>query len=327
MENPVLVTGGAGYIGCHTCKLLAHNGYTPIVYDNLSRGHAGAVKWGPLEIGDLEDTERLAEVIGRYQPQSVIHFAAYAYVGESVTDPELYYRNNVVGTVSLLQAMLELKVLNMVFSSTCATYGNPSVIPITENVPQNPVNPYGRSKLMIEHILRDYCQVYDMSVCCLRYFNAAGADIDTEVGELHDPEPHVIPNLYRSATGEQREFVIYGDDYETADGTCIRDYIHVSDLAEAHRSALIYTEDQRGFHPFNLGSEKGYSVKEILATAQRVTGRSIPFRVGDRRDGDPPILVADASKALRDLSWTRRYTDLNIIMTSAWRWHLSNKYL
>jgi UDP-glucose-4-epimerase GalE len=314
----VLVTGGAGYIGSHACKALARAGHEPIAYDNLRTGHRWAVKWGPLEHGDIGDAPRLAEILRRHQPQAVMHFAALAYVGESVAQPDLYYRTNVSGTVTLLDAMRQQGVERLVFSSTCATYGSPAALPIVETSPQRPVNPYGRSKLMVEEILRDYANAFGLNATALRYFNAAGADPDGEIGEEHDPEPHLLPLVLQAALGARPQIDVYGEDYDTPDGTCVRDYIHVTDLAAAHVAALERIGD--GFAAFNLGTGSGASVRQVIAAAERVTGRTIPVRSSSRRVGDPPALLADASQARDTLAWRPQHEHLDTMIETAWRW-------
>ncbi|MDS4068180.1 MAG: UDP-glucose 4-epimerase GalE [Candidatus Competibacter sp.] len=316
----ILVTGGAGYIGSHACKALARAGYLPVVYDNLVYGHEWAVKWGPLERGDLLDGTRLAEVIARYRPAAVIHFAAYAYVGESVSDPAKYYGNNVGGTLSLLAALRAGGVERLVFSSTCATYGVPERLPIDESHPQRPVNPYGHSKWMIEQVLRDYAQAYELRSIVLRYFNAAGSDPDGEIGEDHTPETHLIPLVLRAARDPNAPVSIHGTDYPTPDGTCIRDYIHVTDLADAHLRALAALEKGAETAAYNLGTGRGHSVREIVAAARRVTGREIAVVEGPRRPGDPPELVADATRAGIELGWIPGFTEIDDIIETAWRW-------
>jgi len=316
----ILVTGGAGYIGSHTCKALSRAGFTPITYDNLVFGHEWAVKWGPLERGDILDTTRLSQVIATYKPAAVIHFAALAYVGESVQNPAKYYRNNVVGTVNLLDAMRQNGVNKIVFSSTCATYGIPDRIPITEDALQRPINPYGRSKLMIEQILTDYGCAYDLKSISLRYFNAAGADPDGELGECHDPETHLIPLVLEAAAGRRPDVTVHGNDYETPDGTCIRDYIHVSDLAEVHVHAMTSLGQRKLERAYNLGTGKGHSVKEVIDAARRVTGRDFTVLNGPCRPGDPAFLVADATLANRDLGWLTRYTTIADMIETAWAW-------
>ena len=314
----ILVTGGAGYIGSHTCKALAEDGLVPIAYDNMSSGHEWAVRWGPLERGDILDQARLDEVFKAYRPSAVIHFAAHAYVGESVEQPAKYYRNNVVGSLNLLEVMRDYGVRKIVFSSSCATYGNPQQIPIPDDHPQNPINPYGASKLIIERMLADFDAAYGLCSVSLRYFNAAGADPDGEIGEDHDPETHLIPLVLEAAAGERPHVTIYGTDYDTPDGTCIRDYVHVTDLAEAHVLALKSLRKKGLIESFNLGTGMGYSVREVIETARVVTGRTIPIVEGLRRPGDPPRLVADATRAKNKLSWKPQYSDLNQIIATAW---------
>ena len=321
----MLVTGGAGYVGSHACKALARAGYLPVVYDNLSRGNAWAVKWGPLERGDLANAARLAAILRRHRPFAVLHFAALAYVGESVADPQRYYRNNVGGTINLLQAMRETEVHRIVFSSTCAVYGVPKKIPIPENHPQSPLNPYGHSKRVVEQMLSDSAAAYGLRSVSLRYFNAAGADPDGEIGEVHDPETHLIPLALEAAAGSRRKLTIHGANYPTRDGTCIRDYVHVADLADAHVLALRYMARNRGASAFNLGNGGGFSVRQVIAAAERVTGRNIQVREGPRRPGDSPVLVGDAGSARRKLGWKPRYRDLEAIIGTAWRWSQSGR--
>jgi len=317
----VLVTGGAGYIGSHTCKALSGAGYTPIAYDNLTSGHAEAVRWGPLEPGDILDRKRLDEVLLSHRPDAVVHFAASAYVGESVSDPGKYYRNNVVGTLTLLEAMRDHAIRSIVFSSTCATYGVPDTLPITEEAPQQPINPYGSSKLTAERILTDFGSAHGIKSIALRYFNAAGADPQNEIGEEHDPETHLIPLVLDAASGRRPNLTIFGNDYPTPDGTCIRDYVHVSDLAEAHVLALKSLENGWFPGPINLGIGQGFSVKEIVNTVGRVTGLDVPVVFGSRRLGDPAILISDPHKARRELGWSPKITLLEQIVATAWAWH------
>jgi len=321
IKNPVLVTGGAGYIGAHACKTLARAGYTPITYDNMVYGHAAAVNWGPLEEGDISDRTRLEAVMRQYNPMAVMHFAAYAYVGESVEDPAKYYRNNVAGTLNLLESMRNCGIDKIIFSSTCATYGMPEQIPIAEDHPQNPINPYGRSKLMIEWILQDFARAYDLKYVALRYFNAAGADPDAEIGEDHDPETHLIPLVMDVALGKRDHLDIFGTNYDTSDGTCIRDYIHVTDLADAHLLALEYLLDGGKSDAFNLGNGNGFSVREVIATARKITGCDIPCVESDRRPGDPPILIGGCDRIKNYLEWRPAYNSLDVIIKTAWRWH------
>nr|WP_035245052.1 UDP-glucose 4-epimerase GalE [Desulfogranum mediterraneum] len=322
MSNKVvLISGGAGYIGSHTCKVLKNNGYLPVTYDNLIYGHKEAVKWGPFEEGDILDFDRLKGVFDRYNPIAVIHFAAFGYVGESVVDPGKYYTNNVTGTVNLLEVMRSVDCKNIVFSSTCATFGVPETLPLTEASAQQPINPYGWSKLMIEQVLADYDRAYGLKHVALRYFNAAGADPAGETGEDHFPETHLIPLVLEAALGKRKQIVIYGDDYPTPDGTAIRDYVHVMDLADAHVRALAMLEAGGASDQFNLGSETGTSVREIVDIAAAVCGREIPSVYGDRRDGDPPVLVADAAKARELLQWEPRFSDARTIIQTAYDWH------
>jgi UDP-glucose-4-epimerase GalE len=319
----VLVTGGAGYIGSHTCKHLAQKGYEPIVYDNLSRGHQWAVRWGDFELGDLRDTPRLTEVLRRRRIEAVIHFAAYALVGESVAQPELYYSNNTVGSLSLLEAMRAAGVCSLVFSSTCATYGYPEREVLDESHPTRPINPYGASKLFVERMIADAARAYGHKAICLRYFNAAGADPEGELGEVHDPETHLIPNVLRSLTGEIPFFDLHGEDYPTPDGTCIRDYVHVQDLARAHLLALRALQEGKPLELVcNLGTATGHSVKEAVACVESVTGKKVSLRVGPRRPGDPARLVASNERARNLLGWEPYYTDLRQTIEHAWNWHL-----
>jgi UDP-arabinose 4-epimerase len=281
------------------------------------------VKWGPLEEGDISDRGRLDTVFDLYQPQAVMHFAAYAYVGESVEDPGKYYRNNVVGSLTLVEAMRDHRVKTLVFSSTCATYGIPSKIPITEDHPQNPINPYGASKLMIERIINDFAQAHGMQAVFLRYFNAAGADPAGELGEDHHPETHLIPLAIKAAFGQVPFLEIYGSDYPTPDGTAIRDYVHVTDLAEAHVQALLYLLRGEGNNAFNLGTGHGCSVRQVISAVEEITGKTIPVKEVSRRPGDPPVLVADSTCASQFLAWHPRFSDLRTIIETAWQWHSS----
>ena len=317
----ILVTGGAGYIGSHACKALSANGFQPVVYDSLVRGHRSLVKWGDLVVGDLHDSAVLGDVFRRYRPEAVLHFAAFAYVGESVEDPQKYFHNNVVGSLNLLRAMREHAVRNIVFSSTCATYGAPPSLPITESSEQIPTSPYGVSKLMVEQILRAYSDAYELRAMMLRYFNACGADPAGETGELHDPEPHLIPRVLDAATGHLETLEIFGTDYPTRDGTCIRDYIHVSDLADAHVAALRVLLAGGETRALNLGIGTGFTVREVIRAAERVTGRSLKVRESPRRAGDPPELVADSSLAARVLDWRPRFTDIAEMIQTAWNWY------
>ena len=315
----VLVTGGAGYIGSVTTELLLDAGHKVVVFDNLERGHREAIdKRATFIKGDLRLQDGIASVMAKVKPDAVMHFAAYALVPESMTQPEIYFRNNVVGGINLAEAMLKTGVSRIVFSSTCASYGQPDRIPITEDMPQRPANPYGDSKLALEKILRWYQELKGMKPIFLRYFNACGAT--ERFGEDHDPETHIIPIVLQVAMGKRDKVSIFGDDYDTPDGTCQRDYIHIVDLAQAHILAL--TSTQTG--PFNLGTGIGYSVKDVLETARKVTGRSIPAVVSPRRPGDPARLIASADKARSVLGWKPRFTDLECIVESAWKWHESH---
>ncbi len=320
MTTPILVTGGAGYIGSHAAKALARAGYEPVTYDNLGRGHRAAVRWGPLVEGDLADRALLVDALRRHKVAAVMHFAAFAYVGESVSEPELYFRNNVANSLTLLEAMGEAGVRHMVFSSTCATYGLPDKMPIAEDAPQRPVNPYGESKLMIERMLHWLGPARGLTHAALRYFNAAGADPEGEIGEDHDPETHLIPLVLLTAQGRRAAIDIYGTDYPTQDGSAIRDYIHVQDLADAHVLALAHLLKGGGSLALNLGTGEGHSVRAVIDAAERVTGRTIARRETARRPGDPPTLVADARKAKATLGWTPRLSGLDDIIASAWAW-------
>ena len=320
-KGAVLVTGGAGYIGSHACIALARAGYQPVVVDNLVYGHEWAVKWGPFERGDIGDRYLLDGVIERHRPVAVMHFAAFAYVGESVTNPGKYYRNNVAGSLTLLEAVRDHGIRSLVFSSTCATYGIPDQVPIPETAPQNPINSYGASKLMVERMLRDFDTAHELRSISLRYFNAAGADPGGETGEVHEPETHLIPLALDAASGAGPGLTVFGEDYPTPDGTCLRDYIHVSDLAEAHVLALGKLQESGRSDVFNLGTGKGASVLELIAAVERVTGRKVPYSVGPRREGDPPALVSNGDRARSELGWTPRLSDLDTIVGTAWAWH------
>ncbi|MDC0948524.1 UDP-glucose 4-epimerase GalE [Gammaproteobacteria bacterium] len=321
MSRHILLTGGAGYIGSHTAKAVAKAGMTPVVLDSLVYGHREAVKWGPLVEGDIADSAQVAAICSQYAIDSAIHFAAFACVGESVADPALYYRNNVAGTVGLLDGLRAANVNQLVFSSTCATYGEPEQLPITEETAQAPVNPYGRTKLMMEQILADYESAYGFRAVNLRYFNASGADPDGELGENHDPETHLIPLVLAAAAGDLPHITMFGDDYPTADGSCIRDYVHVCDLADAHLRALDYLDRDGATVAVNLGYGQGYSVREVIDTVERVTGRSVPLVLGDRRAGDPPELIADSRLARELLGWQPQHDRLEFIVETAWQWY------
>ncbi len=321
MSETVLVTGGAGYIGSHACKRLALAGYRPVAYDSLVRGHREAVRWGPFVEADLADAERLADALKRFDVAAVMHFAAFAYVGESMTNPELYFRNNVGNSMRLLEAMHVAGVRHIVFSSTAAIYGIPDRVPIPESAPQRPVNPYGESKLMVERMLHWYGEAHGVTHASLRYFNAAGADPEGEIGEDHDPETHLIPLVLEAASGRRAQVDILGTDYATPDGTAVRDYIHVQDLADAHVKAIAHLLGGGGSLELNLGTGEGYSVREVIAAAERVTGRRIPRREAPRRPGDPPALVAEAHRARAALGWAPALSEIDRILATAWGWH------
>lgn len=316
----VVVTGGAGYIGAHACKALYKNGFLPVVFDNLSFGHKSSVKWGPLVVGDLQNTQKLNELFKTYKPIGVMHFAANALVAESTVNPLKYYQNNVAGTLSLLQAMLEQQIPYLIFSSSCATYGNPISVPISEDHPQNPINPYGRSKLMIEQILQDFSVAFNLRYAALRYFNAAGADFDGEIGEDHTPETHLIPLVMQTALNLREKIDVFGTDFETKDGTAIRDYIHVDDLIDAHLKALFFLMEKKNNILLNLGSERGFSVLEIIQEVENFCNKKLKVVNSPRRVGDPPILIANSTKAQKILGWSPKYT-LHDIISSAWKWH------
>jgi UDP-arabinose 4-epimerase len=321
----VLVTGGAGYIGSHTCKRLAVDGVEPVVYDDLSRGQADAVRWGPLVRGDIRDRDTLANAITRFQPDSVIHFAGFAYVGESVADPLKYYLNNVSGTLTLLEAMRACGMNTLVFSSSCATYGVPARLPINEDAPQAPISPYGHAKLMVEQILADAGRAYGLRSVALRYFNAAGADPDGEIGERHDPETHLIPRALMAAAGQIPALEVFGDDYPTPDGTCVRDYVHVTDLAEGHVLALAHLDAGGESVSLNLGTGQGTSIRELLRAIARITGHEVPVVMQPRREGDPPAIWADASRVKVLLGFTPAYSDTETIIRTAWEFLMSGR--
>jgi len=317
----VLVTGGAGYIGSHTAKALAKAGHEPLVLDNLSAGHRWAVKWGNFLEWDLADTQMLPQFLEKERVEAVMHFAASLLVGESVSNPRKYFWNNVVNTLRLLDAMLEAGVKRIVFSSSAAVYGHPQKIPIPESHPKQPVNPYGETKLAIERTLQCYGNAYGLKWVALRYFNAAGADPEGELGEGHDPETHLIPLVILAALGRRPQVEIYGTDYPTPDGTPIRDYIHVTDLADAHVRALEYLMEGGESCALNLGTGQGYSVREVIHAVGEVSPRAVPFREGQRRAGDPPVLVADPSLTAKALGWKPQQSGLGAIIQSAWNWH------
>jgi len=323
MKN-ILVVGGAGYIGSHMAKYLSKKGYMPIVLDNLVCGHRRAVKYGPFFEGSMNDPSLLEKIFSDYPISAVMHFAAFCYVNESIEQPAKYYQNNVANTLALLEAMVERNIGNFIFSSSCASYGEPVEIPMTEDHPQKPISPYGRTKVMVEQILDDFRRSYELESVCLRYFNAAGADPDGELGEDHNPETHLIPLVLKTALGQRPLLDIFGDDYPTPDGTCIRDYIHIEDLAQAHLLALERLLAGLSGGQYNLGNAKGYSVKQVIETARRVTGKEIPAKVVERRPGDPAVLISSSEKAVKDLAWRPQFPDLETIMETAWTWHKNN---
>ena len=320
MEHKILIVGGAGYIGSHTNKALAKAGYKTVVFDDLSTGHRELVKWGEFRKGSLSDPRSLDVCFSAYAIDAVMHFSAFAYVGESVADPARYYRNNVCNTLNLLDAMKRHGVKKFIFSSSCAVYGEPAALPMKEDLPFNPISPYGRTKRMVEEILADYGAAYGIRHVNLRYFNAAGADPEGETGELHDPETHLIPLVLDAAADRRREVRIFGTDYRTRDGTCVRDYVHVSDLASAHLSALSYLMKGGKSDSFNLGNGRGFSVREVIKAAERTTGKKIRVSVSKRRPGDPPVLVASSAKARKVLRWRTGHSGLDSILATAWKW-------
>lgn len=322
----ILVCGGAGYIGAHMVRYLVKHGHEAVVLDNLSTGHREAVPEGRLEVADLLEPSSLRAVFARHAFDGVIHFCARSLVGESVAKPYAYYENNVTGTLNLLQAMQEAGVSRLVFSSTAAVFGNPEAALISETHPTRPINPYGASKLMVERILADAAHAYGLSSTALRYFNAAGADPDGGIGEAHDPETHLIPNVLKAALGQGRGLRVFGSDYETRDGTCVRDYIHVNDLASAHLLALQYMQMNPGAHVFNLGNGQGFTVLEVIEAARRITGRTIDYVQEARRPGDPSVLVASSEKARQVLGWQPLFIDMGDIIETAWRWHQAPRY-
>lgn len=324
MGDVILVTGGAGYIGSHTVLALQQAGHDVLVLDDFSEGHLAALRDTAYVRGSLLDRQFLKDVFGRHEITGVIHFAARCYVGESVQQPGHYYENNVVGTLNLLDAMVAGGARRLVFSSTCATYGEPEEMPIREDARQLPVNPYGNTKLVCEYMMRDFARAHEMGVVALRYFNAAGADPQGRLGEDHRPETHLIPLVLSAAAGRLPQIKVFGDDYPTPDGTCIRDYVHVTDLATAHVLALESMVEQTGFRAFNLGNAQGSSVSEVIAVAGRVTGKKIPQIIAERRHGDPPVLVGSSEKIQQELGWDPRHSDLETIISTAWRWHSAN---
>ena len=321
MTHAVLVVGGAGYVGGHTCKALARAGFLPVVLDNLTTGHRDFVRWGPLVEADIRDSATVADTIRQHGCAAVLHFAACAYIGESMVDPAKYYDNNVVGTLALLAGMRAADCAALVFSSTCAVYGQPEQLPIVEATRPDPISPYGASKLMVERILADFGRAYGLRSIALRYFNACGADPDGEIGELRDPETHLIPRAMMALQGHISDFAVFGADFETPDGTAIRDYIHVADLAAAHVAALRQLLAGAPGGVFNLGTGQGHSVLEVLHAIERAAGERLPGVTGARRPGDPAVLVADPSRAREELGFDPQHSDLDSIVRTAWAWH------
>lgn len=322
----LIVCGGAGYIGSHMCKLLAEAGHEVSVIDNFSTGHRAAVQWGSCFEGDIGDPAFVAEVFAHTRPQGVLHFAARSLVGESVEKPAEYYRNNVLSTVSLLEQVRQIPDCVFIFSSTASIFGMPDVEAIGDDQPPAPINPYGRTKLAIEFVLQDYGRAYGLPSASFRYFNAAGADPSALIGESHHPETHLIPTILESAMGRRGPFTVFGEDYPTPDGTCIRDYIHVNDLCRAHLLGLEYLQQDPGAHFFNLGNGAGFSVRQVIQATERVIGKPLQYSVGQRRAGDPPRLIADASRAREVLGWTPEYTSLDAIIETAWKWHQAKAF-
>ncbi|RAP52299.1 MAG: UDP-glucose 4-epimerase GalE [Methanosphaera sp. rholeuAM130] len=317
----ILIVGGAGYIGAHVNKLLNESGFETVILDNLSHGHKEAVQWGQLCECDIKDIDSIDEIFNNYDIQAVMHFSSFIEVGESVQNPMKYYQNNVVNTLNLLNVMIKHDVKKFIFSSTCATYGVPQKIPLTEDHPQNPINPYGWTKLMVERILKDYDVAYGLKSIILRYFNASGADESGLIGEDHSPESHLIPLILDAAIAKREDIKIYGTDYDTPDGTCIRDYIHVNDLADAHIKALEYLNTNNTSNEFNLGNGKGFSVRQVIDSVKKVTGREFKVSQTPRREGDPAVLIGSAQKAQDLLGWTPKYDDIDDIVETAWNWH------
>jgi UDP-arabinose 4-epimerase len=321
MHGNILVTGGAGFVGSHVCKALAKAGYRPIAFDNLERGHNWAVKWGPLERGDLRNESDIRHAFEAWRPSTVVHLAAYAYVGESMIDPTRYYNNNVGGTANLLGACAAFGCMQIVLSSSCATYGIPASLPLDENAAQYPVNPYGYTKLVAERMLKDVQAAHGIEHVSLRYFNAAGADPDGELGEVHEPETHLIPLVLFAAMGREPSIKIFGQHHPTKDGTCVRDYVHVSDLADAHVAAIRWLALRKSSDCFNLGNGQGFSVAEVVQASENVTGRQIKIEMAPARRGDPPTLISDSKKATQLLGWQPKFPSLQHQVEHAWRWY------
>jgi len=326
MPKHVLVTGGAGYIGSHACKALARAGYVPVTYDSFVTGWRDAVKFGPLEEGELSDRGRLDVVFARWQPVAVMHFAALSLVGDSMKNPGLYWRHNVLSSLTLVEAACAAGCLDFVFSSTCATYGDQDGVVLNEETPQAPINAYGGSKQAIEMILRDFGVSHGLRSVIFRYFNVAGADPEGEVGEFHRPETHLVPLMLDAIDGKRPALTVFGSDYPTPDGTCVRDYVHVSDLVDAHVLGLQWLEAGKGSEVFCLGSGKGFSVREVAAQSQAVTNRPVPIIEGPRRAGDAAVLVSGSTKAVRDLGWQPKRSDMTTMIADAWRWHQNGHY-
>ena len=322
----VLVTGGAGYIGSHACKLLAQQGYVPVAFDSLVTGWARAVKYGPLVQGDLMDRTALDAVFAEYEPVAVMHFAALSQVGEATREPGKYWRNNVLGSLNLVEAMIEADCKNLVFSSTCATYGDQDGVVLDEHSGQKPLNAYGASKRAVEEILRDFGTSHGLESVIFRYFNVAGADVDGEIGEWHQPETHLIPVMIEAAAGARGALTIYGTDYATPDGTCVRDYVHVMDLVDAHLKGLEWLLEGKGSRAFNLGTGTGFSVKEVIAECKTATGHEVPHSIGPRRAGDAAALVSGSRRAVEELGWTPERSTLQDMIADAWRWYKTGGY-
>lgn len=322
----ILVTGGAGYIGSHACKALAAAGYTPVTYDSLVTGWRDAVKFGPFETGDLRDRARLDEVFAKYQPKAVMHFAALSLVGEAMSEPGKYWSNNVAGSLTLIEAAVAAGCLNFVFSSTCATYGEHDNVVLNENTPQLPLNAYGASKRAIEDILRDFDAAHALKHVIFRYFNVAGADPVAEIGEFHRPETHLVPLMLDAIDGKRDALTVFGTDYDTPDGTCIRDYVHVCDLVDAHILGLNWLEQGKGSQVFNLGTGSGFSVMDVIEQSKAVTNREVPYTIGPRRAGDATKLVSGSTRAETELGWTPSRSNMKTMIADAWRWHQNGHY-